>query len=86
MGKKKTLITMFEDFHEERPSCPVCKSNASVIKNGVRTLKEDTVQAYLCKSCNKHFSLRKLPHTSYPPKVILTALTYYNQGHTISMT
>ena len=86
MGTKKTLITMFEDFHEERPACPICKSNTNVIKNGVRTLKEDTVQAYLCKSCNKRFSQRKLPHTSYPPKVILTALTYYNQGHTISMT
>jgi transposase-like protein len=86
MGKKKTLITMFEDFHEERPSCPICKSNTNVIKNGVRILKEDSVQAYLCKSCNKRFSQRKLPHTSYPPKVILSALTYYNQGHTISMT
>ncbi|UCE73046.1 MAG: hypothetical protein JSV56_08375 [Methanomassiliicoccales archaeon] len=86
MGKKKTLITMFEDFHEEHPSCPICKSNTNVIKNGVRTLKEDTVQAYLCKSCNKRFSPRKLPHTSYSPKVILSALTYYNQGHTISMT
>ena len=86
MGKKKTLITMFEDFHEYRPAYPKCKSNTRVIKNGVRTLKEDSVQAYLCKSCNKRFSHRKLPHTSYPPKIILSALTYYNQGHTISMT
>jgi transposase-like protein len=86
MGKKKTLITMFEDFNEEHPACPICKSNKNVIKNGVRNLKEDTVQAYLCKSCNKRFSDRKLPHASYSPKVILTALTYYNQGHTISMT
>ena len=86
MGKKKTLITMFEDFHEERPACPDCKSNTRVIKSGVRTLKEDQVQLFLCKSCDKRFSHRKLPHTSYPPKVILAALTYYNQGHTISMT
>jgi transposase-like protein len=85
MAKKKTLITMFEDFHEEHPSCPKCKSS-DVIKSGVRTLKEDEVQIYRCKSCNNRFSPRKLPYTSYPPKVILTALTYYNQGHTISMT
>ena len=86
MGKKKTLITMFEDFHEERPTCPICKSNSNIIKSGVRTLKEDQVQLFLCKNCNKRFSPRKLPHTSYPPKVILSAITYYNQGHTISMT
>lgn len=86
MGKKKTLITMFEDFNEERPACPICKSNSNVIKSGVRALKEDQVQLFLCKNCNKRFSPRKLPHTSYPPKVILAAITYYNQGHTIRMT
>jgi len=86
MRKKKTLITMFEDFHEERPACPKCRSNSHITKSGVRTLREDRVQLYLCKSCNKRFSQRKLPHTSYPPKLLLAALTYYNQGHTLSMT
>jgi transposase-like protein len=85
MGKKKTLTTMFEDFHEERPNCPKCNST-NTVKSGIRNLKEDQVQLYLCKSCKKRFSDRKLSHTSYPPKVILSAITYYNQGHTISMT
>jgi transposase-like protein len=86
MPKKKTLVTMFEDFHEERPTCPKCNTNNFVIKWGVRNLKEDKVQVYLCKSCSKRFAERKFTHTSYPPKVILTALTYYNQGHTLDMT
>jgi transposase-like protein len=85
MGKKKTLVTMFEDFHEELSVCPKCKST-NTVKSGIRTLKEDQVQLFLCKSCSKRFSDRKLPHTSYSPKVILTALTYNNQGHTLSMT
>jgi hypothetical protein len=44
------------------------------------------VQIYLCRNCKKRFSDRKLPGTSYPPKVILASLTYYNQGHTLEMT
>ncbi|UCE37544.1 MAG: PD-(D/E)XK nuclease family protein [Thermoplasmata archaeon] len=86
MPMKKTLITMFEDFHEEHPACPECNTNKAIVKSGTRTLKEDQVQVYLCKSCNKRFSNRKLPHTSYPPRVILSALTYFNQGHTLDIT
>ncbi len=86
MPRKKTLITMFEDFREERPSCPKCRSPKDVIKFGTRPLKKDRVQRYFCKSCQNRFSNRILPHTSYPPKLILSALTYYNQGHTLDMT
>ena len=86
MPKKKTLATIFEDFKFEPPACPHCNSKEKVVKSGTRTLKEDTAQLYLCRNCNKRFSDRKLPHTSYPPKVILTALTYFNQGHTLDMT
>jgi transposase-like protein len=84
--KKKTLTTIFEDFKFEPPACPNCSSFEKVVKNGTRSLKEDTIQLYLCRTCNKRFSSRKIPRTSYPPKVILTALTYYNQGYTLDMT
>jgi transposase-like protein len=83
---KKTLTTMFEDFHEERPTCPKCSSSEYIIKSGSRKVRDETVQVYLCKSCSKRFTDRKLSHTSYAPKVILTALTYFNQGHTLDMT
>ncbi|MFX0198425.1 MAG: hypothetical protein ACFFCW_20080 [Candidatus Hodarchaeota archaeon] len=83
---KKTLTTMFEDFHEEHPACPRCSSSGSVIKSGSRKVREEKIPLYFCKSCNKRFSDRKLPRTSYPPKIILAALTYYNQGQTLDMT
>ena len=86
MPQKKTLGTMFEDFHEEKPSCPQCRTSSSIVKAGIRTLKEDEVQMYLCKTCTKRFTNRTLPHTSYPPKLILSALTYYNTGHTLDQT
>jgi transposase-like protein len=86
MPKKKTLTTIFEDFKFEPPACPNCNSFEKVVKNGTRSLKEDTVQLYLCRTCGKRFSRRKIPRTSYPPNIILTALTYFNQGHTLDMT
>jgi transposase-like protein len=86
MAKKKTLATIFEDFKFEPPSCPTCNSSKNVVKSGTRTLKEDIIQMYLCKICQKRFSDRKLTHTSYHPKVILSSLTYYNMGHTLDMT
>ena len=75
-------MTMFEDFKFEPPACPQCNSSEKVVKNGTRSLKEDTVQLYLCRTCNKKFSDRKLIHTSYPPKVILSALTASNMAAT----
>ncbi|UCG68302.1 MAG: IS1 family transposase [Thermoplasmata archaeon] len=86
MVKGKTLATIFEDFKFEPPLCPNCKSTQAVVKSGTRTLKEDTIQMYLCKTCKKRFSDRKFSHTSYSPKLILSALTYYNMGHTLDMT
>jgi transposase-like protein len=86
MVKKKTLTTIFSDFHEERPACPKCSSSEYIIKSGSRIVREESVPLYFCKSCQKRFSDRKLSHTSYPPKLILSALTYYNTGHTLDMT
>jgi transposase-like protein len=86
VAKKKTLTTMFEDFEKTFPPCPICKSSKNITKAGIRTVRDETVQRYFCKSCNKRFTERILSHTSYPPKVILTALTYFNQGHTLDMT
>jgi transposase-like protein len=83
---KKTLATIFEDFHEEHPACPNCSSSTSVIKSGKRTIRDEITQLYFCKSCQKRFSDRKLSHTSYSPRIILTALTYYNKGHTLDLT
>ena len=85
---KKTLITVFEDFDQQRlmPPCPNCRSSNNVIKSGIRKLRQESVQIYLCKLCKMRFSDRKLTHTTHPPKLILHALTYFNLGHTLDQT
>jgi len=84
--KKKILETIFNDFHEEVPACPKCSGADSVVKSGTRDIREDTVQIYLCNDCQRKFSKRKLANISYPPRLILRALTYYNQGHSLNET
>jgi transposase-like protein len=86
MPQKKTLETIFEDFKFEPPDCPTCDSSKKVVKNGCRRVRDESIQIYKCRTCSKTFSTRKLPRTSYPPKLILSALTYYNTGHTLDQT
>jgi hypothetical protein len=40
---KKTLTTMFEDFHEEHPACPKCSSSEFIIKAGSRKVRDEPV-------------------------------------------
>ena len=82
--KNKTLITDFSDFKEPiLPTCPQCSSEIRIIKAGKRKVKDEMVQDYLCKNCNKKFVDRKLKQSSYPTSLILSALTYFNLGHTL---
>jgi transposase-like protein len=53
-----------------------------VIRYGLR---KDT-QQFFCKSCKKTFLPKPIPHTSYPPKIILTAISTYNLGHNLKET
>ena len=66
-------------------NCPVCQSK-HVIKKGTARLKFGSSQIYLCKDCGKKFRENRLSHKSYQPKVITTAITYYNLGNTIEET
>jgi transposase-like protein len=83
---KKSLINVLEDFEYNYPNCPNCISKKKVVKSGTRKVREETIQIYLCKQCSKKFSDRKITRTSYPPKLILNAITYYNLGHTLDQT
>jgi len=65
--------------------CPNCKSK-NIIKSGIRRAKKKTIQRYLCKNCHRIFSLELLKRTSYPPNVILNAISLYNFGHTLKQT
>ena len=60
MPKKKTLTTVFSDFNHKSPQCPKCTSTIAVIKAGTRKIRNETIQLYFCKQCNKRFSDRKL--------------------------
>jgi transposase-like protein len=84
--KTKTIPTDLSDFQEILPYCPRCSSNKSVHKAGTKKLKSQTVQRYLCKSCNHRFTNRTIPNTPYPTTLILHALTYFNLGHTLAQT
>ena len=69
--KKTQLLTRIDDFQRTNPPCPVCRKNTAVIRSGTRQSQAGEIQLYLCKSCSKKFSDRKLSRTLYPPKTII---------------
>jgi predicted RNA-binding Zn-ribbon protein involved in translation (DUF1610 family) len=65
--------------------CPYCGSK-KVIKSGKRKTRRKISQRYQCTACLRTFSIQSLKRVSYPPKVILTAISLYNQGYTLKET
>jgi predicted RNA-binding Zn-ribbon protein involved in translation (DUF1610 family) len=65
--------------------CPNCGSK-DIIKAGKRKTKRKTSQRYQCNTCARSFSIQPLQRVSYPPKVILKAISLYNQGYTLKET
>lgn len=66
--------------HKIKFKCPFCGSK-SIIKQGKRKNKLQIIQKYKCKSCNKHFTLKNIKHKTFPPNIILNAVSYYNLGY-----
>ena len=62
-------------------NCPSCASK-NIIKKGLRKNKLQILQRYFCKSCNKIFTDKKIANKTYPAKIILNAVSYYNLGST----
>jgi len=65
--------------------CFSCHSKDTV-KSGKRNNKHQQLQRYKCKSCNKTFTLGNLKNKTYPPKIILNAISTYNLGYTQQQT
>ena len=65
--------------------CPACRSK-HIVKRGKRKQRFRTVQIYQCKECKRRFVTRSLEHKMYLPKVIYSAINYYNLGHTLDET
>ena len=83
---KSTLYDQIAASERSLPACPDCRSSKKVVRSGFRTNKNNSVQLYLCKPCNKRFTDRNIPHTNYSSKIILSAITHYNLGHTLAAT
>jgi transposase-like protein len=60
--------------------CPFCNSK-SIVKTGKRKNKNQTIQRYKCKSCSRTFTNINLKNKTYPAKIILNAISYYNLGY-----
>ena len=65
--------------------CPYCRGK-NFVKSGVRQKRYSQVQVYYCKDCDKKFTLGPTRHKSFPLRVILDSITYYNRFHTLDET
>ncbi len=63
--------------------CPFCNSKETQ-KKGKRKNKLQTLQRYKCKSCNKYFTKSTIKNLTYPSKVVLDAISFYNLGYTLN--
>lgn len=66
--------------------CIYCGS-AKISKIGKRKNKLQDLQRYKCNSCNKTFTQNtqsKIGNKTYPVKIILNSISYYNLGYTQS--
>lgn len=57
--------------------CPYC--SGKIIKRGIRKKKFESVQIYYCKKCDKRFTSQITKNKTYPLRVILDSLTFYNK-------
>ena len=65
--------------------CPYCNSK-STRKEGLRKSKKEIIQKFYCKNCNKYFTNKKLAQKTYPSKIILNSISYYNLGYSQQQT
>ena len=57
--------------------CPYC--SGKIVKRGIRKKKFEEVQIYYCKPCDKRFTSQITKNKTYPLKVIIDSLTFYNK-------
>lgn len=63
--------------------CPYCNSKDTV-KSGLRKKKYESQQRFLCNACRRLFVAPKAKGKSFPLKIILEAISYYNTGFTLA--
>ena len=64
--------------------CSSCSSK-NIRKHSIQRNKQQIIQRYFCKNCQKTFTLKQeLKGKSYSTNIIINAISYYNLGHTQS--
>lgn len=62
--------------------CPYCHGK-DFVKSGFREKKFEKIQIYLCRNCDKKFTPLMSKNKSYPLRVILETVTFYNKFNTL---
>jgi len=76
---KKNVVIQPVEIH----SCQFCKSD-NIVKNAIRHNKYGDLQRYLCKSCNKRFSINLgFEKMKASPKTITSAMQLYFTGESL---
>jgi len=81
IGENKEETNQTKDDNSENykilAKCPYCSGN--IVKRGTRKKKFEEIQIYYCKNCDKRFTPAITKHKTYPLKVIMDSLTFYNR-------
>src|SRR6266849_7637515 len=67
------------------PVCPHCNSKFT-IKKGRRLNRFRVLQVFQCRECLHKFTTASGKNKTYPPHVILEAVSTYNLGNSVSAT
>jgi transposase-like protein len=59
-------------------TCPYC-SGTKIVKRGLRKKKLESIQLYYCKHCQRKFTPLISKGKTYPLKIILDAICFYNR-------
>src|SRR3989338_2758703 len=62
--------------------CPYCSSK-KIVKRGTRKKKLEEVQLYLCNDCEKVFTPQRVKGKTFPLKMIIDGLSWYNMGYSL---
>lgn len=61
--------------------CPYCHDR--IVKRGLRKKKFEIIQVYFCKNCNKKITPLITKGKTYPLRIIIDCLTYYNRLYSL---
>jgi transposase-like protein len=68
-------------------ACPFCEGR-KLVRKGTRQKKFECIQPWQCNHCGRVFTPAPamMRGITFPPRIILEALTTYNLGHSLSVT